>query len=69
MSKKHSHTDIDTLRREARQHIESGAVTTDYSADREAVIEQLNQALATELVCVLRYRRHHFMARGHQQLP
>jgi bacterioferritin len=64
MPKKHTHTDIDTLRRDAREHIESGAVTTDYSADREAVIGRLNEALATELVCVLRYRRHHFMARG-----
>lgn len=64
MPKKHTQTDTDTLRRDARKHIESGAVTTDYSADREAVIGRLNEALATELVCVLRYRRHHFMARG-----
>ncbi len=55
---------VETLRHDARKHIELGAVTADYSADRGAVIEQLNQALATELVCVLRYRRHHFMARG-----
>ncbi|MBC7918098.1 MAG: bacterioferritin [Rhodoferax sp.] len=57
-------TDIATLRREARQHIEQGAVTADYSANREEVLKQLNEALATELVCVLRYRRHYFMARG-----
>ncbi len=57
-------TSVETLRRDARQHIEQGAVTADYSADRQAVIRQLNEALATELVCVLRYRRHYFMARG-----
>jgi bacterioferritin len=57
-------TDIATLRSAARQHLERGAVTAGYSADREQVIELLNQALATEIVCVLRYRRHHFMARG-----
>lgn len=56
--------DITELRRTARQHIEEGAVTAGYSADREKVIELLNEALATELVCVLRYRRHHFMASG-----
>jgi bacterioferritin len=64
MHSKHAPTDIDALRHDALQHLELGAVTTDYSADRKAVIERLNQALATELVCVLRYRRHHFMARG-----
>lgn len=64
MSKKSDLANVNTLRRDARKHIELGAVTADYSADREAVIEQLNQALATELVCVLRYRRHYFMARG-----
>ena len=57
-------TDIATLRQRARQNIEEGAVTTGYSADREAVIEMLNEALATELVCVLRYKRHYFMAKG-----
>jgi bacterioferritin len=55
---------IDTLRQQARLHIEQGAVTAGYSADRPAVLRLLNDALATELVCVLRYRRHHFMARG-----
>src|SRR5205085_3648380 len=44
--------------------IEEGAVTPGYSADRAAVLKRLNDALATELVCVLRYRRHHFMAKG-----
>ena len=57
-------TDVKTLRLQARAHIEEGAVTAGYSADRNEVLKQLNEALATELVCVLRYRRHHFMARG-----
>ena len=57
-------TDIKTLRERARQHLENGAVTEGYSADRETVIKLLNEALATEIVCVLRYRRHYFMASG-----
>ncbi|MEA2489028.1 MAG: bacterioferritin [Acidobacteriota bacterium] len=57
-------TDVQELRRRARQHIESGAVTDGYRANRETVIKLLNEALATELVCVLRYRRHYFMAQG-----
>tara|TARA_R110001583_G_scaffold8952_1_gene42205 strand:- start:5668 stop:6276 length:609 start_codon:yes stop_codon:yes gene_type:complete len=57
-------TDIKTLRNNARKHIEQGAVTAGYSADRTQVLKLLNEALATEIVCVLRYRRHHFMARG-----
>jgi bacterioferritin len=57
-------TDIKTLRERARQHIEQGAVTEGYSADRETVIKVLNEALATEIVCVLRYKRHYFMASG-----
>ncbi len=57
-------TDVATLRRDARAHLDQGAVTADYRADRPQVIKQLNEALATELVCVLRYRRHYFMARG-----
>jgi len=57
-------TDIKTLRERARQHIEDGAVTQGYTADRETAVKILNEALATELVCVLRYRRHHFMASG-----
>jgi bacterioferritin len=57
-------SDIKELRRRARQHIESGAVTQGYRADREKVIKILNEALATELVCVLRYKRHYFMAQG-----
>jgi len=57
-------TDIKTLRERARQHIENGAVTEGYSADRETVIKLLNEALATEIVCTLRYRRHYYMASG-----
>lgn len=57
-------TDIQTLRKQARQHIDEGAVTAGYAADREIVLKLLNDALATEIVCVLRYRRHHFMAKG-----
>ena len=57
-------TDIKTLRERARQHIENGAVTDGYKADRETVVKLLNEALATELVCVLRYKRHYFMASG-----
>jgi bacterioferritin len=59
-------TDVSKLRARARAHIDDGAVTAGYSADRAAVLKLLNDSLATELVCVLRYRRHHFMARGIQ---
>jgi bacterioferritin len=57
-------TDVSTLRKHAREHIDEGSVTAGYTADRMAVLKLLNDSLATELVCVLRYRRHHFMARG-----
>ena len=57
-------SDISELRRRARQHIDQGAVTIGYQADREKVIAVLNEALATEIVCVLRYKRHYFMATG-----
>jgi bacterioferritin len=56
--------DIGAIRARARKHIEDGAITASYAADREAVIELLNDALATEIVCVLRYKRHYFMASG-----
>lgn len=62
-------SDIKTLRQRAREHIEDGAVTAGYAADRENVIETLNEALATELVCVLRYKRHYFMAAGIHAAP
>jgi bacterioferritin len=57
-------TDIKTLRERARKHIERGAITEGYTADRDTVVKLLNEALATEIVCVLRYRRHYFMATG-----
>jgi bacterioferritin len=57
-------TDIQTLRKRAREHIEKGAITPGYAADRETVIRLLNEALATEIVCTLRYKRHFFMAKG-----
>ncbi|MDB5047284.1 MAG: Rubrerythrin:Ferritin and Dps [Fibrobacteres bacterium] len=57
-------TDIKTLRERARKHLDGGAVTEGYSADRETVLKLLNEALATEIVCNLRYRRHFFMANG-----
>ena len=57
-------TDIAELRQRARQHMEQGPITTGYRADREKVISVLNEALATELVCVLRYKRHYYMAKG-----
>jgi bacterioferritin len=56
--------DVKQLRQRARQHIEEGAVTEGYTADRDTVVKLLNDSLATEIVCVLRYRRHYFMARG-----
>ncbi len=57
---------IAALRARARKHIESGAVTEGYAADRDTVLRLLNEALATEIVCTLRYRRHYFMADGVQ---
>jgi len=64
MSKTQFLTDIQTLRKRARQHIDEGSVTAGYAADRDVVLKLLNDSLATEIVCVLRYRRHYFMARG-----
>jgi bacterioferritin len=57
-------SDIETLRRRAREHIAQGAVTPGYHADRDVVLKLLNEALATEILCTLRYKRHHFMAKG-----
>lgn len=57
-------TDVQTLRKRAREHMEKGAVTPGYAADRDTVIKLLNEALATEIVCVLRYKRHYYMASG-----
>lgn len=55
---------IEEIRRRARQHMESGAVTEAYEADVDAVVRILNEALATEIVCVLRYKAHHYLAKG-----
>ena len=57
-------TDIKTIRERARREIEEGAVTQDYSLDKDQAVRILNEALATEIVCVLRYRFHYFMASG-----
>ena len=57
-------TDVKTLRERARKHIEQGAITEGYAADRDTVVKLLNEALATEIICVLRYKRHYFMATG-----
>jgi bacterioferritin len=56
--------DIKKIREQARKHMEQGAVTESYKADRNAVIKVLNEVLATEIVCALRYKRHYFMAAG-----
>jgi bacterioferritin len=57
-------SDIQTLRKRAREHIAQGAVTPGYHADRAVVVKLLNEALATEIICVLRYKRHYYMAKG-----
>lgn len=57
-------TDIEGLRRRARENIERGAVTQGYLGDRDTIVKILNEALATEIICVLRYKRHFFMAKG-----
>jgi bacterioferritin len=57
-------SDVKTLRDRARQNVEQGAVTDGYKADRKTVLRLLNDALATEIVCVLRYKRHYYMATG-----
>ncbi len=57
-------TDVKELRRRARSHMENGAVTEAYRADRDTVLRLLNEALATEIVCVLRYKRHYYTASG-----
>lgn len=57
-------TPVKTLRERARKNIDKGAITDSYHADRKVVIQKLNESLATEWVCVLRYMRHYFMASG-----
>lgn len=56
--------DLKKIKERARNHMEQGAVTENYKADRKAVLKVLNEVLATEIVCVLRYKRHYFMAVG-----
>ena len=62
-------TDVETIRRRARQRMEDGPVTGAYLADRDRVIDVLNEVLATEIVCVLRYKNHYFMASGINAQP
>jgi bacterioferritin len=62
-------SDIKTLRDNARKHIDKGPITDSYGADLERVIAVCNEALATELVCVLRYKRHYYMADGLDSAP
>ncbi len=57
-------TDIQELRRRARQHLDEGPMTQTYLLDPTRVVQLLNDALATELVCTLRYKRHYYMAQG-----
>ncbi len=57
-------TDVQTLRKNARNHLDKGPVTETYGVDRKLLIEKLNESLATEWVCVLRYMRHYFSASG-----
>ncbi|MEE1926107.1 ferritin-like domain-containing protein [Pseudomonas sp. 148P] len=57
-------TDVKTLRERARKHVDQGAVTEGYNADRETILRLLNESLATEWVCTLRYKRHYYMASG-----
>ena len=57
-------TDIKELQRRAREHVEKGAVTPAYRGDVQTAVKLLNEALATEIVCILRYRRHYYMASG-----
>lgn len=64
MAKKTFSLDMQALRERARKHIADGAVTGGYAADREQVVKLLNEALATEIICVLRYKYHYFMAPG-----
>ncbi|KND55477.1 Bacterioferritin [Candidatus Paraburkholderia kirkii] len=56
--------DVEKIRADARQHMDEGPVTPSYGADRETVLKLLNDSLATEIVCTLRYKRHYFMAKG-----
>jgi len=61
--------DVETLRTQARENLDQGAVTAAYGADLARVVQMLQTALATELVCVLRYRQHHYAAKGMDAEP
>lgn len=62
-------TDLEAIRARARDKMEQGAVTGAYRADRTQVLAVLNEVLATEIVCVLRYKNHYFMASGINSQP
>jgi bacterioferritin len=64
LSEPDSFTNLETLRTEARKHVEDGPVTRSYPEDRDIIVAKLSEALATEWVCVLRYMRHYFCADG-----
>lgn len=64
MTKKPFISDIETIRARARKHMEQGAITDGYGADREQIVKLLNEVLATEIVCTLRYKNHYFLASG-----
>jgi bacterioferritin len=63
------HADLRSIRRRAQEHIENGAVVESYAADPQVVVDMLNAALATELVCVMRYKRHYYMAHSRVAAP
>jgi bacterioferritin len=62
-------TDLEAIRKRARTKMKEGAVTGAYQADRSRVLEVLNDVLATEIVCILRYKNHYFMAKGINAQP
>lgn len=62
-------TDVRTLREKARENLMNGPVTSAYGIDVHKVVDLLNTALATEIICVLRYRQHHFAAKGLNSEP
>jgi bacterioferritin len=62
-------TDLEAIRKRAREHMEEGAVTGAYKADRAQVLKVLNEVLATEIVCVLRYKNHYYVAEGVHSAP
>jgi len=61
--------DMQQIKARAREHMDKGAVTSTYTGNSQAAVKVLNEALATELVCVMRYKRHHYMAKGMNSEP